>query len=104
MDGLAPLLPLHAPSRTAVPSRACEVTILLPAYNEEQAIERVLHEIVAALDDEPLAFEILIVDDASTDRTVAYAERFAEGCTRCPVRILRRPENRGAGAAQGRRP
>ena len=77
-----------------------DVTVLLPAYNEERAIEPVLADIVTALEDEPLKFEILIVDDASTDRTVPYAERFAEGCTRCPIRIIRRPENRGAGAAR----
>lgn len=100
MDGLAPASPTLALSRHAITPRACDVTILLPVYNEELAIERVLQEIVAALDDEPLAFEILIVDDASTDRSVAYAERFAADCRRCPVRILRRPENRGAGAAR----
>ncbi len=100
MDGLAPALPTLATERTQASPRACDVTILLPAYNEERAITHVLHEIVAALEDEPLRFEILIVDDASTDRTVDYAERFAEQCLRCPVRVIRRPENRGAGAAR----
>lgn len=80
--------------------QAYDVTVLLPAYNEERAIEQVLAEVVTALEDEPLKFEILVVDDASTDRTAAYAERFAEHCERCPVRVIRRPENRGAGAAR----
>ncbi|MBL9093943.1 MAG: glycosyltransferase family 2 protein [Planctomycetaceae bacterium] len=100
MDGLAVRNPIVSPPRFELPARACEVTILLPAYNEEKAIGHVLNEIVDALEREPLHFEILIVDDASTDRTVEYAERFAATCRRCPVRIVRRPENRGAGAAR----
>src|SRR5687768_9652936 len=80
-----------------------QVTVLLPAFNEELAIGRVLNEIVEALShlataDEPLAYEILVVDDASTDRTAELAEEFALDCWQCPVRVVRCPENRGAGA------
>ncbi|OYV82379.1 MAG: hypothetical protein B7Z73_17135 [Planctomycetia bacterium 21-64-5] len=77
-----------------------QVTVLLPAFNEEQAIERVLGEIVETLADEPLCFEIVVVDDASTDRTAERAERFAAECWQCPVRVIRCLENRGAGAAR----
>ena len=81
---------------------ALRATILLPAYNEELAIGRVLAEIVEALADEPYAYEILVVDDASTDRTVEQAEQFAASCWQCPVRVVRLPDNRGAGAARRR--
>lgn len=77
-----------------------QLSVLLPAFNEEQAIERVLAEIVEALADEPLRYEIVVVDDASTDRTAERAERFAAECWQCSVRVLRCPENRGAGAAR----
>ena len=102
MEGIAvaPSSPLVRPMRGATPPATLDVTVLLPAYNEEAAIEHVLAEIVEALADEPLRFEILIVDDASTDRTVAYAERFASRCTRCEIRVLGRRENGGAGAAR----
>lgn len=76
------------------------MTILLPAYNEELAIGRVLEEIVQAMSHQPLRYEILVVDDASTDRTAAAAEEFARTCRECPVRVVRCPENRGAGAAR----
>ncbi len=76
------------------------VTILLPAYNEEPAIARVLAEVVDTLADTPMTFEIVVVDDASTDRTAEVAERFAQSCWRCAVRVIRLPENRGAGAAR----
>jgi glycosyltransferase involved in cell wall biosynthesis len=59
----------------------------------------VLGEIVEALADET-AYEILVVDDASTDRTAELAERFAAECWHCPVRVIRSPLNRGAGAAR----
>jgi glycosyltransferase involved in cell wall biosynthesis len=102
MEGItvAPASPRTLSRRSNPPPATLDVTVLLPAFNEEAAIEHVLAEIVEALADEPLKFEILIVDDASTDRTVAYAERFASRCTRCEIRILRRPENAGAGAAR----
>ena len=80
-------------------SQQLRLTVLLPAYNEEQAITRVLGEIVEALADET-AYEILVVDDASTDRTADLAERFAAECWHCPVRVIRSPVNRGAGAAR----
>lgn len=79
---------------------ACQLTVLLPTYNEELAIELVLDEIVAALSQESIRYEILIVDDASTDGTVDLAERYAAECWQCPIRVIRCPENRGAGAAR----
>lgn len=79
---------------------ALEVTVLLPAYNEERAIEGVLSEIVEALAASRLSYEIVVVDDASTDRTAELAERFAAECWQCPVRVIRSSENRGAGAAR----
>lgn len=80
--------------------RGYYLTVLLPAYNEELAIERVLRETVDALADESFRFEILVVDDASTDRTAELAEAFALECWQCPIRVVRCPQNRGAGAAR----
>jgi glycosyltransferase involved in cell wall biosynthesis len=79
---------------------ACRVTVLLPAYNESLAIQRVLDEVVDALSQDDLQFEVLVVDDGSSDDTAELAERYAQDCWRCPVRVVRCPENRGAGAAR----
>ncbi len=78
----------------------CQLTVLLPTFNEELAIEPVLDEIVAALTQESIRYEILVVDDASTDATADLAERYAADCWQCQVRVIRCPENRGAGAAR----
>lgn len=70
-----------------------DLTVLLPSYNEEEAIGPVIREIRESLRDWPGRWEILVVDDASTDATAARA--VAEG-----VRVIRRPENGGSGASR----
>jgi glycosyltransferase involved in cell wall biosynthesis len=70
-----------------------DLTVLLPSYNEEEAIGPVIREIRDALREWPGTYEILVVDDASTDRTAERA--VADG-----VRVLRRPENGGSGASR----
>jgi glycosyltransferase involved in cell wall biosynthesis len=89
---------LAAPSEPVVAK--FDVSIVLPAYNEELAIEWVLAEIVAAIDGDRWSYEIVVVDDASDDRTAELAERFAADCWQCPVRVIRRPRRAGAGAAR----
>jgi glycosyltransferase involved in cell wall biosynthesis len=65
---------------------------VIPAYDEEEAIERTLAEIAAVLRDLPGDHEILVVNDGSSDRTSGLAH--AAG-----VRVLDQPRNRGYGAA-----
>ena len=68
------------------------ITALIDTYNHERFIERaitsVLEQTVSAE-----AMEILVVDDGSTDRTAAIAEKFAPR-----VRVLRK-KNGGQGSA-----
>lgn len=73
------------------------VTVLLPAYNEEEAIGPVIAEISEVMErwqaETGSGWEILVVDDASCDETAARAE--AAG-----VRVIRRKHNGGSGAAR----
>ena len=50
------------------------VSVIVPARNEEQSLGRCLESLVAQ---QGVAFEVLVVDDSSTDRTRAIAESFA---------------------------
>ncbi len=66
------------------------VTVLIPAYNEEQVIAM---SVRAALDADYPELEVLVLDDGSTDGTAAAARATAAGDPRCEV--LRDPVNRG---------
>ena len=46
---------------------AVDLSIIVPVYNEEKTIERVLRKLVSM--DYGVKFEIIVVNDGSTDRT-----------------------------------
>lgn len=69
-----------------------EVSIIIPAYNEEKAVKEVVCNIADTLERSNHTFEIIAVDDGSIDGTGAQAE--AAG-----ARVLRHNRNRGYGAA-----
>ncbi|MGA7096662.1 MAG: glycosyltransferase [Acidimicrobiia bacterium] len=71
-----------------------KVLIVLPAYNEEQDLPRLLQRIDEATEDSGLAFEILIVDDGSTDRTQEVAQLWSE---KLPLRVQSHEANLGLG-------
>ncbi len=52
-----------------------DLSIIVPAYNEEENITIAVQEIQAALDGAPFSFEIIFVDDGSTDGTWEEMER-----------------------------
>lgn len=70
-----------------------DVSIVLPAHNEEQAIGEVIDEIFAAMKNYDGGYEILIVDDASSDQTANIALKRG-------VRVIKHPEQGGSGAAR----
>jgi dolichyl-phosphate beta-glucosyltransferase len=70
------------------------LSVLIPAYNEEQRLAPTLQRIVSYFDGRGEEIELLVIDDGSRDATVAVAEQFGE-----PVRVLRLERNRGKGAA-----
>ena len=71
-----------------------DLSVVIPAYNEALRLRPTLRKVVDYLRGQGLGYEVLVVDDGSTDATAAVAEEFAgDG-----VRVLRQPENRGKGA------
>jgi glycosyltransferase involved in cell wall biosynthesis len=74
------------------------ISIIVPAYNEQARLPETLRRIEQYFADGSWAFhEILVVDDGSTDGTVAAAEVFA--ASNSAIRVLRNPGNRGKGYA-----
>ena len=72
--------------------------MVLPAYNEEAAIGRVLDRIDAALKAAAVAHEVIVVDDGSRDATSTVGEDCVERHYPA-VRLLVHDSNRGYGAA-----
>ncbi len=82
--------------RPTEPARP-ELSIIVPCYNEERRLPASLDRLREYLDGQPYVSEVLVVDDGSSDGTVAYAEQIAAVDPR--VRVLGYGENRGKGAA-----
>jgi len=70
------------------------VSVVLPAYNEQQAISGVLDGIMAVMGPQKIPYEILVVNDGSTDGTCA------ECVARPFVKVVTHDHNRGNGAAR----
>jgi glycosyltransferase involved in cell wall biosynthesis len=73
-----------------VTSAVAPFSVVVPAFDEEDGIGPALRELQHAL--AGLEYEVIVVDDGSSDRTAERAR--AEGVT-----VLRQPVNRGYGAA-----
>jgi len=73
------------------------LSLIIPAYNEESGIRQAVAEADGALARLAPAYEILVVDDGSTDGTAAAV--LDEARDRPAIRLLRHPTNRGYGAA-----
>ena len=69
------------------------VSVVVPAYNEEQAIAADLQSLQAELAGVPWTYELIVVNDGSADGT-GPAARSVEG-----VRVIDHRRNRGYGAA-----
>ena len=67
-----------------------KLSVLIPVYNEELTVDELLSAVLVTEVDE----EIIVVDDRSTDGTVAVLEGWTG-----QVRVLCHPANRGKGAA-----
>lgn len=74
-----------------------ELSVVIPAYNEAERLAPTVRAIASYCREHHPAHEIIVVDDGSTDRTVALARELGEELER--VRVIELGQNRGKGAA-----
>jgi glycosyltransferase involved in cell wall biosynthesis len=68
------------------------LSVVMPAYNEQDTIEEIIRRVLAV----PVRLELIVVDDASTDGTRDILNQLSRSL---PFKLLSQPQNRGKGAA-----
>lgn len=75
-----------------------DVTVVLPCYNEQDHVLDEIARISRAMDASPLSYELLVIDDKSTDDTLAVLQ---EALPRYPhMRLMAFQRNGGSGTAR----
>lgn len=69
------------------------LSVVIPAFNEEKGISKVIIDLKAILDNTHLQYEIIVVDDGSSDKTSEIVQKHNF------VRMVQHPINRGYGAS-----
>ena len=90
--------PAPAQQQPGEVAQALAVTVVLPCFNERDHVLAEIHRITRALDDSRLDYELVVVDDGSTDGTAELLETAVAARTR--LRLIRQRRNRGSGTAR----
>lgn len=73
------------------------LSVILPVYNEEDNIENVVMSIILFIPKIVKDFEIILIDDGSTDMTSAIVDRLSK--EQFNLRVIHHPKNMGYGTA-----
>src|SRR5438105_13265840 len=82
---------------SAVVPESPHLSVVVPAFNEEARIRDSIREMLAYFDGQGYSYELLVVDDGSTDSTISVVREAAGD--RSNVKILHYDGNRGKGYA-----
>jgi glycosyltransferase involved in cell wall biosynthesis len=72
-----------------------DLTLFVACYNEEKNIVQTLETVLSALREFDYSWEIIIIDDASRDRSVEVIEEYLAGRAELPIRLVKREYNVG---------
>ncbi|MBU4348621.1 glycosyltransferase family 2 protein [Patescibacteria group bacterium] len=72
------------------------LSVIIPAYNEAKRLPLTLIDIDKHLDDQEYSYEIIVVDDGSTDDTAEIVKRFIPLINN--LKLIENQENKGKGA------
>ncbi|MCA9919972.1 MAG: glycosyltransferase family 2 protein, partial [Anaerolineales bacterium] len=78
-----------------------DLSIVVPVYNEEENLRPLLAEITAALKEEPIRYEVVFVDDGSSDTSFAVLEQLHKEDDRVVAIQFRRNHGQTAAFAAG---
>jgi dolichyl-phosphate beta-glucosyltransferase len=78
-------------------TKAPDISVVVPAYNEERRLPPTLIDMIDFFDRQSLSYEILVVDDGSSDTTSEVVQKFER--VRQQVRLIKLPKNSGKGHA-----
>jgi glycosyltransferase involved in cell wall biosynthesis len=78
-------------------STAVSISVFFPCYNEQENVARTAEQALAVLEKLNADFEVIIVNDGSSDDTGKIADEIAAGNDR--VKVVHHPTNLGYGAA-----
>jgi len=76
-----------------------EVSIVIPAYNENERLGEPLQKILRYVSDTKLNAELIVVDDGSSDATARIAEETFATTPAIPAQVIKYDKNRGKGFA-----
>lgn len=76
-----------------------KLSIIIPAYNEEQTIGAVLQSVVAVQLPFEISKELIVVDDRSTDATLSCIKGFISANPEQEIRVIQHNVNKGKGAS-----
>ena len=82
---------LAVPSAHAEPEAAPHVSLVVPIYNEQASVDELYRRTIDTLEAADLTFEVIFVDDGSTDETFAKLEGLHDADQR--VRVVRFKRN-----------
>ena len=71
------------------------LSVIMPAYNEEDRINRTLERFHEYLSSQPFSYEIIVVNDGSHDKTLEVVEQIRAGVAN--LLVIGRKQNKGKG-------
>jgi glycosyltransferase involved in cell wall biosynthesis len=80
---------------TSTGGDAIDLTIVIPCLNEEKYIVGTLDTVAAAMHAVCCTYELLVIDDGSTDGTAQIVEAYADAHSDLPIKLYRNGANRG---------
>ena len=72
-----------------------DLTIAIPCLNEEKYIGATLDTVVTAMKELPYSYEVIVIDDGSTDRTASIVSEYCDAHQQLPIWLHRHERTRG---------